>query len=237
MRRFLASLEVPIIAAPMAGGANTPHFVSEVARCGGIGSFGFAYSASQTIAADLQAVPQERRGRVNVNFFVFPETVKFSDEDFFAAKGALESVCSLATTGLKLQLPVASAKQPWHLPLEEQLEHIWKFRPGLLTFHFGLPPPFALTRAHALGMLVGATATSAAEARALEVAGVDFVVAQGVEAGGHRGVMDPYAPDDQLPTLALVAALRAAGVALPVIAAGGLMTGAQIQVFIPYMGR
>merc|ERR1711907_370253 len=76
------------------------------------------------------------------------------------------------------------------------LESVWTHRPDLLTFHFGLPKPLWVQRAHELGISVGATATCLAEAEKIEAAGLDFIVAQGVEAGGHRGTFDPDAEND-----------------------------------------
>lgn len=222
MRRLLRSLKVPIVSAPMAGGINTPHFVNEVVRCGGIGSFGFAYSTPVRIAADLKAVDKKSLAKVNANFFVFPAAVSFSEYQLYSAQRALE------LRGSPVLFP--TLKSPWNQALEQQLRPVWRIRPGMLTFHFGHPPIHVLKRAHDLGMLVGGTATCAAEALSLEAAGVDFVVAQGIEAGGHRGKMNPSQYDEQLSTLALVDALSEAGVKIPMVAAGGIMTGAHIQV-------
>ena len=107
----------------------------------------------------------------------------------------------------------------------EMLRLLLQARPGAVSFHFGLPSAEAVTALKGAGVVLLATATSLEEGLAAQAAGVDFVVAQGYEAGGHRGCFDPSARDLRLSTLALtqwlVRELR-----LPVIAAGGIMDGA-----------
>jgi len=97
-------------------------------------------------------------------------------------------------------------------------------RPKVVSFHFGLPTAASIAALHQAGIVLLATATNLDEARAVARAGVDAVVAQGFEAGGHRGVFDPDARDDQLGTVALTR-LLARNLEIPVIAAGGIMDG------------
>jgi nitronate monooxygenase len=111
------------------------------------------------------------------------------------------------------------------------LEPVWLHKPAVLTFHFGLPTPEVLEHAKRLGISVGVSATCLAEGQAIEAAGADFVIAQGIEAGGHRGTFEPDMHDDDLPTLALVRQLSAA-LRIPVVAAGGLMTGSDVSLAI-----
>ncbi len=100
-------------------------------------------------------------------------------------------------------------------------------RPQIVSFHFGLPAAARIRALRDAGIVLLASATSAVEAHALQAAGIDAVVAQGYEAGGHRGVFDPGAQDDCLGTLALTRVL-ARTLDIPVIAAGGIMDGAGI---------
>ncbi len=100
-------------------------------------------------------------------------------------------------------------------------------RPAVVSFHFGLPPAGHVAALRSTGAVLMATVTSSAEARAAAAAGVDVLVAQGYEAGGHRGVFDPDAGDDRLGTFALVR-LLVGRQPLPVIAAGGIMDGAGV---------
>ncbi len=100
-------------------------------------------------------------------------------------------------------------------------------RPAVVSFHFGLPDAGKIRALRDAGIVLLATATSLDEARAIEAAGIDAIVAHGIEAGGHRGVFDPQAFDEGLGTFALVRVL-ASKTTLPVIAAGGIMDGAGI---------
>jgi nitronate monooxygenase len=100
-------------------------------------------------------------------------------------------------------------------------------RPPVVSFHFGLPPAHTIRALRDAGVTLIATATNLAEARAIEAVELDAIVAQGWEAGGHRGCFDPDAPDEALGTLALTR-LLVQRTRLPVIAAGGIMDGAGI---------
>jgi len=101
-------------------------------------------------------------------------------------------------------------------------------KPRVVSFHFGLPPVERIRALRAAGIVLIASATSVAEGRVAASAGVQAVVAQGYEAGGHRGAFDPDAPDDRLGTMALTRLLVRA-LDVPVIAAGGIMDGAGIS--------
>jgi len=216
------ALACPIVLAPMAGGPNTPALAAAVANAGGLASFGFAYSSPERITADLAATRVLTTGPVNANFFIFPP---LAPPEADAAARAVAALGALpAAAGLALAPPVP----PYHPELAAQLETVWRLRPEVLTFHFGLPPAGVIERAHSLGISVGVTATRATEARAIAAAGADFIVAQGAEAGGHCGVFVPGEPGDWLPVRDLVRSLRQV-TGLPLIAAGGMMSGADIR--------
>ena len=217
----LASLAVPVIQAPMAGGPNTPRQVAIVAERGGVGSFGFAYASPDRIASDLGAAMAQTRGPINANFFVFGP-VMLPDASSCAASLAALGALPIAA-GLDLGLPAP----PFTPDLAAQLEPVWALRPAILSFHLGVPPDGVVARAHDLAIAVALSATSPAEARAAERAGADVIVAQGIEAGGHRGLFDPGDDDAALPVRDLIAALRPV-VSRPLVAAGGIMTGADI---------
>jgi nitronate monooxygenase len=110
---------------------------------------------------------------------------------------------------------------------DDMLAMLLQERPAVVSFHFGLPSADRVEALRAAGIVLLGSATSVAEARQLEAAGLDAVVAQGYEAGGHRGVFDPEAGDDRLGTMALTRVLVRSQ-SLPVIAAGGIMDGAGI---------
>jgi nitronate monooxygenase len=110
---------------------------------------------------------------------------------------------------------------------DEMLEMLLAERPSVVSFHFGLPPADRISALRDAGIVLLASATSPGDARAIQAAGIDAVVAQGYEAGGHRGVFDEDAPDEKLGTMALTR-LLVRELEIPVIAAGGIMDGAGI---------
>ena len=220
-----AQLALPLIQAPMAGGITTPQLVAAVANHGGVGSFGFAYSTPEKIHADLVTAQSLTSGPINANFFVFSPVYLPSEQ---MQADALQALRSLSVDGAQsLTIPA----EPYYPNLMSQLEPIWSARPAILSFHFGLPPEGVITKAHGLGIAVGISATSLAEGLAIENAQADFIVAQGIEAGGHRGQFDLQAKDEALSTLELTAQL-AKHCRIPIVAAGGIMNGAQIQAAI-----
>jgi len=217
-----SQLALPLIQAPMAGGITTPQLVSAVANHGGVGSFGFAYSSPEKIHMDLVAAQSLTSGPINANFFVFSPVCLPSDQ---IQAQAVQALHSLDVGGVQsLVIPA----EPFYPNLMEQLEPVWRTPPAILSFHFGLPPNGVIAKAHALGIAVGISATSLAEALAIESAHADFIVAQGIEAGGHRGQFDLQAKDEVQSTLELTAQL-AKHCRIPIVAAGGLMNGAHIQ--------
>jgi nitronate monooxygenase len=222
MRFNFSTLQKPIIQAPMAGGINTPELVSAVANAGGVGSFGFAYSSPQKINEDLVATKSLTKGPINANFFIFQEVELPSEEK------QLECVNALARLPIvgKMVLPIP--KPPFYPALEPMLEPIWIHRPALLTFHFGIPPLSVIEKAHVLGIAVGVTATSIEEAELIQKSNIDFVIAQGIEAGGHRGTFDPQQQDLLLPIDELLQSI-VKKVSIPVVAAGGIMDGGDIK--------
>jgi nitronate monooxygenase len=137
---------------------------------------------------------------------------------------ALEALKNLPITGeFALSIPQA----PFYPDLEEQLKPVWEHCPDVLTFHFGVPSPSIMARARSLRIAVGITATSLTEAKAVEQAGADFIVAQGIEAGGHRGIFNPDETDEKFTAIDLTRRL-VKGCSIPVVAAGAIMDGSDI---------
>jgi nitronate monooxygenase len=218
----LLGIELPIIQAPMAGGATTPDLVSTVCEQGVLGSFGFAYTQPEAMHRDAEAVRARTRRPFNVNLFVAPNEKPIPVEE---QRAALDAVAAYYT---ELGLPAPQPVKPPYAPdLDSQLSAVEAMRPAVFTFHLGAPPPERLARLRELGIRVGGATTCVAEAKKLEAIGVDFVIAQGAEAGGHRGtyLRDPY--DAMTGTMALTRLIVRA-VKVPVVAAGGIMDGAGI---------
>lgn len=215
-------LSLPIIQAPMAGGPTTPELVAAVSQVGALGSFGFAYTQPEAMQRDAEKVRAQTRAPFGINLFTSPQPGPVSPSEQRAARKAVAPY--YAELGLPEPEPVPA---PYAPDIDAQLESIETLRPAVFTFHLGDLPAGRIRRLQSLGIKVGGTATCVAEARRLEGLGIDFIVAQGAEAGGHRGsyLRDPYAA--LTGTLALVR-LIVRNVKVPVVAAGGIMDGAAI---------
>lgn len=222
---FFKQLKVPVIQAPMAGGVNNPVMAATTANAGGVGSFGFAYNTPEKIEADLIATQGLTTGPINANFFVFSHVEPPNQEEIEAASRSLEDLPG--AEGVQLSSP----KAPYFPDLEQQMEPIWKIRPAVLTFHFGIPHHSLIEKAKSLGILVGISATNLNEAAQIEKAGADFIVAQGIEAGGHRGIFNPHATDEKLSAFDLLIQLKKSS-SLPIVSAGGIMTPEDVKKFM-----
>ncbi|MBB2204576.1 NAD(P)H-dependent flavin oxidoreductase [Gluconacetobacter takamatsuzukensis] len=213
-------LAVPLIQAPMAG-VSTPAMAAAVSEAGGLGSIGVG-AVDAAGARGMIAEIRERTDRpFNVNLFVHaaPRRDRVREAAWLAWLGPVFAAFG-APAPAALRAPYRRfADDP------EMLDMLRAVRPPVISFHFGLPPAEMVAALRATGAVLLASVTCLDEARAAEAAGMDAVVAQGIEAGGHRGVFDPAAPDDALGILALTRLLvrRCRG---PVIAAGGIMDGA-----------
>ena len=217
-----SELQLPIIQAPMAGGLNTPRLVSAVSNAGGVGSFGFSYSKPDKINKDLIETKALTNGVINANFFIFSPTELPSEE---IQSAAIEAIRSLPIEG---DFSVSIPQEPFYPNIETQLDPVWEHCPGILTFHFGIPAQSIILKARSLGICVGITATSINEALAIERSGANFIVAQGIEAGGHRGIFNPEEKDENLSLGELVSNLVNV-TSLPIVAAGAIMTGYNID--------
>jgi nitronate monooxygenase len=216
-----SKLGIPVIQAPMAGGINNPLFASEVSNAGGVGSFGFSYSTPQKISEDLAATRVLTKGPINANFFVF------SPVDLPTKAIQVKAIEALKNLPIEGEHSVSIPQPPFYPDIDEQLNPVWEHCPEILTFHFGIPQLSLIEKAHSLQIAVGITATSLKEARAVEKAGADFIVAQGVEAGGHRGTFKSDEVDEKLSAMDLTR-LLVKECSIPVVAAGAIMDGADI---------
>lgn len=215
-------IQLPIIQAPMAG-VDTPALAAAVSGAGGLGSLGVgAVDAAAT--RHLIAEVRSRTDRpYNVNVFCHcPATADAGRESAWITRLAPE----FARYGAQPPSQLAEIYQTF-LTDDAKLAVLLADRPAVVSFHFGLPSRDRIDALRAVGIVLLATATNLAEGEAATAAGIDAVVAQGYEAGGHRGAFDPAAPDQQLGTLALTR-LLSTQLDVPVIAAGGIMDGAGI---------
>jgi nitronate monooxygenase len=213
----LLGISHPIIQAPMAGGTTTVELVAAVSGAGALGSVGAAYLSPEQIRETARQIRERTDRPFNVNLFV-------GGDDGRGARDPSALLVLLAHYHVELGLPAPVPPAPVPDPFEAQLQAVLEAAPAVFSFTFGVPTAPALAALKARGIKVVGTATTVAEARHLEAAGVDMVVAQGAEAGGHRGTFAGPCERSLVGTLALVPQVVDA-VAVPVIAAGGIMDG------------
>lgn len=212
-------IEYPILQAPMAGGPSTPELVAAVSNAGGLGAFGFGYLPPQAIREQLRAARALTSRPFCANLFAPAPPLPGPSADEVARAQA-----ALAPFRAELGLAPPTAAAPSLPSFEEELRVILEERVPVFSVTFGAlskEDVAALTRG---GAFVMATATNVREARVLEETGVQGIVAQGGEAGGHRGTFLGPVEGGLAGTLALVPQIVDA-VKIPVVAAGGIMDG------------
>lgn len=211
----LFNIDLPIIQAPMAGMQGSALAVA-VSNAGGLGSLPCAMLGLEAMRTELAAIKSQTAKPYNVNFFCH-------------AQPALSAVCEaawraalapyFAEFGIDAKEIVSG---PGRLPFSAQAADVLaEFKPAVVSFHFGLPPANLLDRVRGWGAKILSSATTVEEALWLEAQGVDAVIAQGLEAGGHRGLFLSEDLTTQVGTFALLPRIVKA-VKVPVIAAGGI---------------
>jgi nitronate monooxygenase len=212
-------LAAPIIQAPMAGVQNH-RLTAAVCKAGGLGSLPAAMLSTDALHAELTALRALTDRPFNVNFFCHaPPTLDAAREARWHA--------ALAPYYEELGIDAAAIPSgPGRVPFNaETAEVLQAFKPAVVSFHFGLPAPELVARVKRWGSLVLSSATTVEEALWLQDHGADAVIAQGLEAGGHRGMFLSDDLNTQMGTFALLPQLVQA-VKLPVIAAGGITSAA-----------
>ncbi|MGI3171155.1 NAD(P)H-dependent flavin oxidoreductase [Pseudooceanicola sp. C21-150M6] len=222
---FLSTLglSVPVIQAPMAG-VSTPELAAAVSNSGALGSIGIGATDTEGARSMITDLRARTTAPFNVNVFVHADP---TPDDAISAAWceALRPLFGTYGATPPDALHVIYKSFAGNEPLIRLLVHL---APPVVSFHFGLPDQDTIEALRQAGCLLLLTATNLEEARAAERAGMTAIVAQGYEAGGHRGMFDPSARDERLPTAALTRQL-VLETALPVIAAGGIMDGAGIR--------
>lgn len=215
-------LTLPIIQAPMAG-VSTPAMAAAAANAGALGSLGVGATNADGAATMIRAARGLSKRALNINVFCHrPATPNRAVESAWLERLRPHFARVGATPPTELGEIYRSFVND-----DAMLEQLIELRPEVVSFHFGLPSAQRMQALRRAGSVLIASVTSLDEANAVVAAGVDAVIAQGYEAGGHRGVFDAEAPDDRLGTFALTRVL-ARKVEVPVIAAGGIMDGAGI---------
>jgi nitronate monooxygenase len=209
-------IDHPIIQAPMAG-STTPELIAAVSNAGGLGMLGAANLTPDQITGAIAAIRALTDRPFGVNLFAGGR-----EETREVDPAAMIDVLSPIHRDLGLPVPEAPADSPD--PFPDQIAAILDARVPVFSFTFGVPVPEVFTSLHETGVTIIGTATTVDEARHLVTAGVDAVVAQGAEAGGHRGTFAGPFEEAMIGTMVLVPQVVDA-VSGPVIASGGIMDG------------
>ncbi|RCV88102.1 NAD(P)H-dependent flavin oxidoreductase [Vreelandella rituensis] len=215
-------IEHPIVQAPMAG-VSTPELAAAVSNAGALGSIGLGASSVSGAREMIKNTHKLTTQPFNVNLFCH-QPAKIDKE----AEAAWLRHLSPFFSEMQAQ-PPAELSEIYQTLIdnEEMLDMLLEEKPPVVSFHFGLPSQGFIDALKAQGILLLSCATTLEEAQQAEAAGIDAIVAQGMEAGGHRGAFSAD-NDEQMGTLPLTR-LLASHVSLPIIAAGGIMDGASIN--------
>jgi nitronate monooxygenase len=218
----LLGIDWPIIQAPMAG-VSTPAMAAAVSDAGGLGSIGVGATDAAGARAMIAEFQAHSNRSLNVNLFCHRPARPDAAREAAWLKRLSPAFASVGA------VPPAGIGEIYKSFVEDEdmFAMLLENRPKAVSFHFGLPAANRITALRKAGVVLLATATNLQEARLIAAAGIDAVVAQGYEAGGHRGIMDPDGEDDRLGTIALTR-LLVRELDIPVIAAGGIMDGAGI---------
>lgn len=198
-----------IIQAPMAGGVTTPGFVATVANCGALGSLAAGYMLPEAIRENIRKIRQMTDRAFNVNLFIPGKENPMDTAHMSAFLQLFWDEFGSHPSEEKEPIPV----------FEEQVAALIEERVPIFSFTFGIPPQEVILAFHSYGAVLIGTATSVREAQCLDAAGIDMIVCQGLEAGGHRGT---FLEDSSLSTMELLSEIKKQ-VSRPLIASGGIM--------------
>ncbi|HXM66073.1 MAG TPA: nitronate monooxygenase [Candidatus Acidoferrum sp.] len=212
-------IEHPVILSPMGGGSGTPELAAAVSNAGGLGSLGVAYLTPEQIIESVRQTRALTNRPINVNLFVGGVVVP---SNFDSAP--MLSILSEVYASLGLAAP-PMPPQPRDT-FAEQFEAVLEARPEVFSFTFGALDSLAISKLRSRGIAILGTATTVEEAELLAESGVDAIVAQGAEAGAHRGTFSVPFDAAMFPTSQLV---RQIAPFAPVIASGGIMDGRDIR--------
>lgn len=216
------NIQYPIFLAPMAG-VSTPELAAEVSNAGGLGALGLGASDIESAKKQILATQALTSAPFQVNFFCH-ETQSLNVE----ANQAWIDYLTPEFIKFGVQPPEnLNCIYPSFKDHDHFLNLIIETQVKAVSFHFGLPHQHQIQRLKEAGIITMVSATNLAEARAIEAAGIDIIIAQGIEAGGHRGTFNPLI-DASISTANLVK-LMTKHIQIPIVAAGGIMNGFQVQ--------
>ena len=211
----LLGTEIPIVAAPMAGGATTPELVAAVTRAGGFGFLAAGYKSAEAMGADIAALRALGVDHFGTNLFV-PGPSGIDEATFRAYAAEIQHDADRYGVDLAAEQPREDDDQ-WR----GKIDALVADPVPVVSVTFGLPPAEDVRALQSVGTAVLVTVTTFAEAAAAEEVGADAVVVQGSAAGGHSGTHDPHRRIETVATEDVVADV-VRGTGLPVVAAGGV---------------
>lgn len=215
----LLNIALPIIQAPMAGGATTPELVAAVSNAGGLGSLGAGYMTPDEIRALIKKTRELTDKPFAVNLFI-PEEHHTNDDQIERARIAVQASCS------ELNFTIPAIKAPFAPPFEAQMNILLEEKIPVFSFTFGIPSREWIDAFKKIDSKLIGTATSLNEAKLLEENGIDIIIAQGSEAGGHRGTF--LKSENPFINLASLISSSIKHINAPIIAAGGIMNAKDI---------
>jgi nitronate monooxygenase len=209
-------IELPIVQAPMAGSSGVALAVA-VARVGGLGSLPAAMLTNEQLAAQVDEFRHATEAPLNLNFFchIEPQVSRAQLDAWSQALARFDAELGVDRAGVL----AGASRHPFD---EDACQLVERCRPEVVSFHFGLPAPQLVERVRSTGAVVMSSATTVAEAIWLESHGCDVVIAQGAEAGGHRGCFDAATAERQLVGLFSLLPAVVDAVKVPVVATGGI---------------
>ncbi|TYP74483.1 nitronate monooxygenase [Paenibacillus methanolicus] len=211
------NIQYPILQAPMAGGPTTADLVASVSNAGGLGSLGAGYLSPDQIRHAIKEIKQRTDRPFGINLFI-PEPSMTHQDNIADMNNHLDTFRAALGIAPNPSIPKAAES------FEEQVQVVLEEHVPVFSFTFGIPSREIILSMKQRGIVVIGTATTVHEAIDLETAGVDAIVAQGSEAGGHRGTFLTSTADARIGTMALVPQM-VDHVTVPVIASGGIMDG------------
>jgi len=213
-------IQYPIIQAPMAGGATTPELVAAVSNAGGLGSLGAGYMAPNDMKKAIKKIRELTKEPFSVNLFI-PQEHRASQEQ-------IEKACQdIAECSKELGHNIKSILITYSESFEEQIKVVFEEEVPIFSFTFGVLNAKWIKRLRSNNTILIGMATTLPEAQMLEKAGVDMLIAQGSEAGGHRGTFLGREEDALIGLFSLIPQC-VEQLKIPVIAAGGIMNGRDI---------
>jgi nitronate monooxygenase len=214
----------PIIQAPMAGGATTPELIATVSNLGGLGSLGAGYMQSEAITEAVTKIHQLTDKPYQANVFVakIPQV---------AEKNILDTCRVIEHCAKVLELTITPPSAPFLPDMEQQIEALLKLKTPIISFTFGIPDKNIIRECIKQNRLVMGTATNFEEAQAWQEQGIDAVILQGSEAGGHRGTFLTDPLQSLYPIQSLFETCYGK-IDLPLIVSGGITSATEVKTFI-----